>query len=321
VRGQLMVSENRVSDEQSGCREKPVCGQHGKAVPNDSGDLAHGRLAGKCVAGWLGQKSRSNTQHGGIFDMLLYGVCGNPLLYLDEVHKLSADRFDPIGPLYSLLKKDTANPFEDPSVRWLTLDASRILWICTVNDMSRIPEPIMSRIRVFKIPDLTREQALAVVTNITHSLRTDYPRAGYLQFHPDAIGALSRFAPRKMKQLAGDALDRAVAKGHRECSADDITAEQDARRGCLGLYWPSGKLIRLAQNYQSEKQMKFVLIVMTYLSGNAWGPVVSQQEYASQQSCEAARQQVLLMTGEMNRTNLAAGRSARQIISAQCVMH
>jgi hypothetical protein len=63
----------------------------------------------------------------------------------------------------------------------------------------------------------------------------------------------------------------------------------------------------------------YILIIITYLGGSAWGPQVSMQEFSSKNSCASARTLVMKMTDEMNKTNLAGGTSRREIISAECI--
>lgn len=63
----------------------------------------------------------------------------------------------------------------------------------------------------------------------------------------------------------------------------------------------------------------YILIVITYLGGSAWGPAVTMQEISNQARCEAARTVVLDTVTAMNKSNLAGGRSMREIITAKCV--
>lgn len=70
---------------------------------------------------------------------------GNPIILLDEIDKLCGDlRFDGYGPLYPLLEEDTAGIFEDEHIG-VPIDASRILWLATSNNLHMLPEPIRSR--------------------------------------------------------------------------------------------------------------------------------------------------------------------------------
>lgn len=63
----------------------------------------------------------------------------------------------------------------------------------------------------------------------------------------------------------------------------------------------------------------YVLITMSFLGGSAWGPTISQQEYTSKEACDSARETVMQMQEEMNKTNLAGGRSLRETLQARCV--
>lgn len=63
----------------------------------------------------------------------------------------------------------------------------------------------------------------------------------------------------------------------------------------------------------------YILIIITYLGGSAWGPQVSMQEFSTKKSCVSARNLVMKITDEMNKTNLAGGTSRRDIISAECI--
>lgn len=63
----------------------------------------------------------------------------------------------------------------------------------------------------------------------------------------------------------------------------------------------------------------YILIVISYLGGSAWGPQVSMQELTSKARCEDAKMVVIEGVNEMNKTNLAGGSSRRDIIKAECI--
>lgn len=54
------------------------------------------------------------------------------------------------------------------------------------------------------------------------------------------------------------------------------------------------------------------------LGGTSWGPVISQQDYEDQNSCNSAKNHVLSAVKEMDKTNLI-GNSARERIRAVVV--
>ena len=83
----------------------------------------------------------SNSKTGAVFELLIEGDVANAIIFVDEIEKAGGDpRYDPQAELYSLLEPETAKTFRDQSVPSIELDASRLLWICTSNDISRAPE-------------------------------------------------------------------------------------------------------------------------------------------------------------------------------------
>lgn len=113
----------------------------------------------------------SNSSPGTLFERLAWGTgehkaVANPLLILDEVDKVSVERFDPLGPLYSLLEAETARSFQDQSLPDVIMDASHVRVIATANDLTVIPAPLLSRALVFHIDAPGREQLLRVVQRI-----------------------------------------------------------------------------------------------------------------------------------------------------------
>lgn len=110
--------------------------------------------------GWSGAKP------GMVFTQLTHGQSGNPLLLIDEIDKASGDhQHDPLGPLYGLLEKHTARTFQDEYFP-LKIDASRLQWIATANELARIPDPILSRMQVIHILPPSREERMHITTQI-----------------------------------------------------------------------------------------------------------------------------------------------------------
>lgn len=130
----------------------------------------------------------SNASPGRLFERLAWGEAGaqavaNPLVILDEVDKTLQDRFDPLGPLYTLLETETARNFEDQSLPDVLIDASNVRFIATANDIASIPEPLLSRTLVFHIapPDPCQVQRViqriyeGAVRRLGVQMRTEVP--------------------------------------------------------------------------------------------------------------------------------------------------
>ena len=65
--------------------------------------------------------------------------------------------------------------------------------------------------------------------------------------------------------------------------------------------------------------MAYVLIVVTYLGGNAWGPQVSMQAFTSQEVCGQAKVTLYQTVERMNQSNLRWGTTQRELLAADCV--
>jgi ATP-dependent Lon protease len=106
----------------------------------------------------------SDAKPGLVYQQLLNGKSANPVLLLDELDKVHGDghRYDPHGPLYSLLEEHSAREFRDEFFP-LPINASQIQWVATANRAEDIPEPILSRMQVVEIPEPTLEQRRRMV--------------------------------------------------------------------------------------------------------------------------------------------------------------
>ncbi len=128
-----------------------------------------------------------SAKPGRIANAFLYDVCANPLFILDEIDKASGSQaYDPYGPLYQLLERHTAERFQDEALQ-LEMNASACSWLATANDVRSIPEPILSRFRVHRIPALTSEQVPAVAQSIYDDVRSSNAWGKF--FHPELQSA------------------------------------------------------------------------------------------------------------------------------------
>ncbi|MBD9435732.1 AAA family ATPase [Pseudoxanthomonas sp. PXM03] len=109
---------------------------------------------------------------GKVFDVLVQGQSANPVFVVDELDKASSEaRFPPANALYQLLESETAKRFCDQSCLQVKLDASRISWVVTANDLSAIPVPILSRLSTFHVPTPARVERVQIAGTIYRDLR------------------------------------------------------------------------------------------------------------------------------------------------------
>lgn len=75
----------------------------------------------------------------------------NPLIVLDEIDKSgNTSGGDPVESLLPLLQRDMSRDFVCPYLQG-TIDLSWISWIATANDLSRVPDPIKDRMKIFRV--------------------------------------------------------------------------------------------------------------------------------------------------------------------------
>jgi ATP-dependent Lon protease len=183
----------------------------------------------------------SNSKPGLPFEILAFAEnegIANSIVLLDEVDKASSEtRHDPLGALYTLLEPRTAATFSDLAFPRISLDARHLLFIATMNDVASVPLPIMSRMRVFEIPSLDREDGLSVVRRLAEEIvRT-------LGLEPAALDdavllRLEGVAPRAARQLLQEAFGRALSAGRCELLPDDIVvANRTEPQSRIGFVW------------------------------------------------------------------------------------
>lgn len=157
----------------------------------------------------------SNSSPGALFELLAWGEAGssaaaNPLIILDEIDKVSVDRFDPLGPLYTLLEVETAQTFKDQSIPDLLIDASHVRIFATANDISSLPSPLLSRTLVFNIARPSSEQLHRIALRIYQDIvkRLGVPMRPHVP--PDILARAALLSPREAKVRLECAIANAV---------------------------------------------------------------------------------------------------------------
>lgn len=130
--------------------------------------------AGGALGGF--QLNGSHTSYTGsrcglIFQALAEGKTTSPVFVIDEVDKIGSDDRHPILPvLLDLFEPLTAMAFKDEFFE-TTFDASRIIYILTANSIDAVPEPLRSRVSIFKVPRPEPDQRLRIIQNEAKQLR------------------------------------------------------------------------------------------------------------------------------------------------------
>lgn len=166
----------------------------------------------------------SNSRQGQLFNKLVFGETANPIVFLDEVDKIGADsRYDPAGALYPLLERKTAAKFEDLSLPGLFINASHVVWIAAANKKDVIEPALLSRFRVFHIPEPTKIQMPAIVESVYSDLRDgEVWGAKFSNLSDDVLHAVAAAPPRDVRKMLEGAMAVAAIDRRRHLRVDDL---------------------------------------------------------------------------------------------------
>lgn len=178
-------------------------------------------------SGWAGGKA------GRIFQTLAWGGTANPIVLLDEIDKAGGDyRFDVGNSLLPLLERHSASRFIDEFIE-LPIDASRILWIATANDLASISRPLLSRMQVFHVSAPDPEQGRRIARSVYASMRasSDWGHRFPAELADEVADLLSNAPPRAQRQALIHAIGQAARRGSNILHLGDLhVALRPARR-------------------------------------------------------------------------------------------
>lgn len=166
---------------------------------------------------------------GLLYDTLVEGLWANPAFFLDELDKTSELESSHLhNTLLTLLEKGTASQFKDACLPDVPMDASHCLWIASCNDYRQLPDPLLSRFTLFKVPSPTQEERMHIAGYIYRNLRNDnvWGPAMSETLAEDVRRTLTEMEPRTIRKVLESACARAISQGRREIVAADLDVAQ-----------------------------------------------------------------------------------------------
>jgi ATP-dependent Lon protease len=193
----------------------------------------------------------------------------DPVFMLDEIDKLGRDfRGDPASALLETLDPEQNNTFRDNYLDQ-PFDLSKVLFICTANQLDTIPGPLLDRMEIIELTGYTEEEKvnIAIKYLIPRQIKENGVTEEQIEFPKDSVHLIARHytreaGVRKLEQQIGTVcrkVARKIAEGHTEkivitpevvheflggikVRVDTEIAERTKRAGvAVGLAWtPAG---------------------------------------------------------------------------------
>lgn len=102
---------------------------------------------------------------GKIVDALIRAKVSNPVILLDEIDKLASNfKGDPASALLEVLDPAQNKSFKDNYIDY-EVDLSNAFFVCTANDYSGIPKPLLDRMEIVFIDSYTELEKLHIAKN------------------------------------------------------------------------------------------------------------------------------------------------------------
>lgn len=165
------------------------------------------------------RKTYIGSMPGRIIDAIESAKTSNPLILLDEVDKLGSDhRGDPSSALLEVLDAEQNNTFTDHYLE-IPYDLSKVMFVTTANDKSRIPAPLLDRMEIIDIQGYTFEEKFNIAKKhlVPKQIVANGLKKSYVKFTDKALKAIiSGYT----KEAGVRILERTIAKVLRKIAVE-----------------------------------------------------------------------------------------------------
>ena len=177
---------------------------------------------------------------GQIIQSLKRVETNDPVFMLDEIDKLGRDfRGDPASALLEVLDPEQNNTFRDNYLDQ-PFDLSKVLFICTANQLDPVPAPLLDRMEVIELTGYTEEEKVAIATKylVPRQMKENGIEEGQIEFPSDSVAQIARHytreaGVRKLEQQIGTVC-RKVARRIAEGKTEKLVITADVIREFLG---------------------------------------------------------------------------------------
>ena len=134
----------------------------------------------------------------------------DPVFMLDEIDKLGRDfRGDPASALLETLDPEQNNTFRDNYLDQ-PFDLSKVLFICTANQLDTIPAPLLDRMEIIELTGYTEEEKVAIAERylIPRQIKENGITPELIEFPTASVALIARHytreaGVRRLEQLIG----------------------------------------------------------------------------------------------------------------------
>jgi ATP-dependent Lon protease len=164
----------------------------------------------------------------------------NPVFLIDEIDKMGADwRGDPASAMLEVLDPEQHSTFRDHYLD-LPFDLSKVLFICTANQLETIPPPLLDRMDVIQLSGYTEEEKLGIAKKylVPKQLKEHGLKRSLLTFTDKGLRTIIREYTREAgvrqfeRQIA--AVCRKAARRVAEGQTEKMSADEKLVREWLG---------------------------------------------------------------------------------------
>lgn len=174
------------------------------------------------------RKTYVGAMPGRIVTALKKAKVSNPLILLDEIDKVSNDyKGDTFSALLEVLDPEQNVYFTDHYIE-VPVDLSDVLFICTANDTSTIPGPLLDRMEIIQIAGYTENEKFHIAKKhlVTKQRKKNGISASSLKI---ADSAIKKMISSYTREAGVRGLERTIARVCRK-AAKNIIADKDIKQ-------------------------------------------------------------------------------------------